>query len=208
MFTGIITSLGTVRQITAHASGRTLVIASDYPPENLTPGASIAHDGCCLTVTEAGQDGWGYWHRVDVSSHTLAATTLGSWEQGQRVNLERSLKAGDELGGHLVSGHVDATATLEASTPEGNVRHERMRAPEALACYLAPKGAVTLDGMSLTVTWVAGARFGLTLIPHTLQATNWQYKRVGEPANLEVDMLARYAVRALEAWSPPLAGPT
>ncbi len=155
MFTGIITDIGLIRTIEDDGAVRRMVIGSSYPAESIAIGASIAHDGCCLTVTDKGTDADGHWHAVDVSSQTLSCTTLGTWQAGQRVNLERALKAGDELGGHLVSGHVDGVATIAAIRPEGESIHYTIDAPAALAPFIAAKGSVALDGVSLTVTDVA-----------------------------------------------------
>jgi riboflavin synthase len=201
VFTGIISAIGEIINISEGEGSRHFTVRSPYASADVALGASIAHDGCCLTVTDTGES----WHTVDVSSHTLAHTTLGAWSIGQRVNLERALRAGDELGGHLVSGHVDGVATIRAIIPEGDARHYTIEAPEALMRFIADKGSVTLDGTSLTVTWVAGIgnqesgnEFGLTLIPHTLLVTTWGEKQVGDDLNLEVDMLARYVARLMK----------
>jgi riboflavin synthase len=193
VFTGIIANIGEIAEITKGEGSRHFKVRSPFLTCDVALGASIAHDGCCLTVTDRDEG----WHSVDVSSHTLAHTTLGVWQVGQRINLERALRAGDELGGHLVSGHVDGVATIRAITHEDEVQHYGIEAPEALMRYIADKGSVTLDGTSLTVTWVEDNQFGLTLIPHTLAVTTWGEKRVGDRLNLEVDMLARYVARAL-----------
>jgi riboflavin synthase len=195
MFTGIITAIGTVEAIDQLAHAHRLVVRSCYLSETIMIGASISHDGCCLTVADKGTDERGNWHSVDVSPHTLAHTTLGTWGVGRRVNLERALRAGDELGGHLVTGHVDGLATMTERVQEADSVHYTMHAPNALSLYLANKGSVTLDGVSLTVTWVRGEMFGLTLIPHTLAVTTWGEKQVGDAFNMEVDVIARYVRR-------------
>lgn len=197
MFTGIITAVGSIHSITLTDQGGQCVIVSPYPSNDVIIGASIAHDGCCLTIAQQGQDAQAFWHKVDISPHTLAHTTLGAWKAGQRINLERALRAGDELGGHMVSGHVDGVATITSITQEGDSRHYTIKAPEHLALYIADKGSVTLDGTSLTVTWARDNQFGLTLIPHTLQVTTWGEKRVGDRLNLEIDVIARYVARML-----------
>ncbi|TAE81365.1 MAG: riboflavin synthase [Alphaproteobacteria bacterium] len=198
MFTGIITHIGTVRTCDVSPEGTRMTIA--MPPRDqehpLVMGASIAHDGCCLTITQHGvEDGGMWWYGVDLSSHTLAHTTLGAWRVGQKMNIERALRMGDELGGHMVSGHVDGVAMIASMHDEGGVRHYTIRAPESLMCFIANKGSVALDGTSLTVTWVEGECFGLTLIPHTLHVTTWGEKKAGDALNIEIDVLARYAAR-------------
>lgn len=190
MFTGIITDIGEVRSI-ERATDATLVIATAYDVESIAIGASIAHDGICLTVVEksAGQ------YKVVASAQTQTVTTLGTWHAGKKVNLERALKMGDELGGHIVTGHVDGVAEIISIVPEGESVWFRIRAPQDLAGFVAAKGSVTLDGTSLTVTDVDGCDFGLALIPHTLQVTTWGNKCVGDVLNLEIDVLARYVKR-------------
>ncbi len=199
MFTGIITGLGTVQAMTDTDAERQCVIRSPYMVETIALGASIAHDGCCLTVTHIDTETQCY--NVHISPHTLEHTTLGAWEEGRSVNLERALKMGDELGGHLVSGHVDGLAQVMDMQREGESWHYRLSAPEALMVYIADKGSVTLDGVSLTVTYVRGNQFGLTIIPHTLEHTTLSDWHKGRAVNLEVDMLARYVHRLL----PPQA---
>ena len=194
MFTGIITDIGEVVEIIEKPHERRFMIRTHYDTDTIDIGASIAHDGCCLTVTDIAGNTYG----IDASPHTLKHTTLGRWKQGQLVNLERALKAGDELGGHLVSGHVDAVAIINDITSEGDSVHYTISCPEALKIYIAEKGSVTLNGTSLTVTWVKDAQFGLTLIPHTLQATNWGAASIGDELNIEIDMLARYMQRMLD----------
>lgn len=194
MFTGIITDIGTVA---AREAGR-FVIGSAYPAASLALGASVCCDGVCLTVTGVEADGPGSRFHVDVSNETLSKSSLGQWQPGERINLERALRAGDELGGHIVSGHVDGQATILDIREDGECRRFLFEAPAHLAPYIAPKGSVALDGTSLTVNEVAGARFGVNLIPHSLTVTTWGRKRVGNHINLEVDMFARYVARLME----------
>jgi riboflavin synthase len=190
MFTGIITDIGEVRAI-EKAIDVTLTIATAYDVDSIAIGASIAHDGICLTVIEKAQG----HYKVVASQQTQQVTTLGSWGVGKKINLERALKMGDELGGHIVTGHVDGIATIASITPEGESIRFRIRAPHELAGFIAEKGSVTLDGTSLTVTDIEGCEFGLALIPHTLEVTTWGNKRVGDVLNLEIDVLARYVKR-------------
>jgi riboflavin synthase len=193
MFTGIITDIGTVTAI--DAQGETaFTLQTSFPMESVALGASIACDGCCLTVVEKGGNSF----RVQASRETLRLTTLSGWKTGTRVNLERALRAGDELGGHLVSGHVDGVATIESVEPAGESRVLRLRAPDALARYIAPKGSVTLDGVSLTVNTVEASRFSINVIPHTLQATTLGGRKAGDTLNLEVDLIARYLARLVQ----------
>jgi riboflavin synthase len=194
MFTGIITGIGTV---IAAESGR-FTIRSDYPAASIALGASICHDGVCLTVTGIEPEGTGSRYTLDVSNETLSLTTLGAWRPGRPVNLERALKAGDELGGHIVSGHVDGIARIADIRPDGDSRRLSFEAPAGLAPFIAPKGSVALDGTSLTVNEVEGARFGVNLIPHTLTVTTWGGKKPGDHVNIEIDPLARYVARLLE----------
>lgn len=194
MFTGIITAIG---QLIAREGGR-FTLGSAYAAESIVIGASIACDGVCLTVTSVGSGGEGSVFSVDVSNETLSKTSLGGWQLGRKVNLERALKAADELGGHLVSGHVDAIARLIELHSDGQSRRIVVEAPAHLAHLLAVKGSVALDGVSLTVNEVDGHRFGINIIPHTLTQTTLGIKKPGEAMNLEVDLLARYVARALE----------
>jgi riboflavin synthase len=195
MFTGIVTAVGRV----VERRGGRFVIASAYPADGIALGASIAHDGCCLTVTALRPDGPGSIYELDVSNETLARTTLGDWQAGRQVNLERSLKAGDELGGHLVSGHVDAVGEIVAIREDGESRRFTFRVPDELAAFIAPKGSVALDGTSLTVNEVEGATFGVNLVPHTLTVTTWGRKQPGDRVNVEIDLLARYVARLVDA---------
>jgi riboflavin synthase len=198
MFTGIVTDIGIIRTLDRRGDLR-VRIGTAYDPEGIDLGASIACDGCCLTVVDRGRDAQGGWFDVDVSAESLSKTAMGDWTEGARVNLERSLKVGDELGGHIVSGHVDGVAEILAVTPEGDSVRYRFRAPEELARFVAPKGSVALDGTSLTVNEVAGAEFGVNIIPHTQAVTTWGDARAGDRVNLEIDTLARYVARLAEA---------
>jgi riboflavin synthase len=201
MFTGIVTALGTVRAVTPRADGADMRIEISVPwPDAATIplGASIACSGCCLTVVAVGPEAFS----ADVSAETLARTTLGQWRPGTRVNLERSLRIGDELGGHIVSGHVDGIGeALEAHPEHGSVRW-RFRIPAALARLVAVKGSIAVDGVSLTVNEVGpagnGARFGVNIIPHTASVTRFGALAPGDAVNLEIDMLARYVARLTE----------
>jgi riboflavin synthase len=192
MFTGIVTDIGTV----AARDGTKLKIASRYDPASLALGASVACDGCCLTVTRIneGADG-GAMFEVDVSNETSARTTLGRWKQGTRINLERSLSMGSELGGHLMTGHIDGFARILARTPDGDSVRFVLEAPAEFAQFIAEKGSVALDGVSLTVNEVDGTRFGVNIIPYTLTHTTWGDRTPGDLVNLEVDLLARYVER-------------
>ena len=194
MFTGIITDIGTV----AAREGGRFTIRSGYEANGIPLGGSICCDGVCLTVTSVTPEGQGSHFTVDVSNETLSKTSLKAWQPGENINLERALRAGDELGGHIVSGHVDGLATIIDIRPDGECQRFLFEAPAHLAPYIAPKGSVALDGTSLTVNEVAGARFGVNLIPHSLTMTTWGRKRVGQSINLEVDMFARYVARLLE----------
>jgi riboflavin synthase len=199
MFTGIISDIGTVRHL-EQKGDLTARIGSGYAPESIEIGASIACDGVCLTVIDRGADGRGAWFDVSISAETLSKTRLGIWAEGSRVNLERALKVGDELGGHIVSGHVDGVAEIVAMAEEGDSTRITFRAPEPLAKFIAPKGSVALNGTSLTVNEVDGACFGVNFIPHTKQATTWGEARQGDKVNLEIDTLARYVAR-LNEWN-------
>ena len=198
MFTGIITSLGTVESIEQRGDIR-MTIAGDYDPQSIAIGASIACSGVCLTVVEAGPGRSRHsWFAVDVSAETLARTTLGRWRAGTPVNLERSLKIGDELGGHLVFGHADGVAVVKDRQRKGDSVIFRFAAPPELARYIAEKGSIALDGTSLTVNEVAGSEFAVNIIPHTLAVTSFGARQIGDEVNVEVDMLARYVARLRE----------
>ena len=194
MFTGIITGLGTIVQ----CGGGVITVRAPFAADGIALGASIAHDGCCLTVTWFKPDGTGSLYTLDVSNETLFKTTLGSWKVGTIVNLERALKAGDELGGHMVTGHIDGVATIVEMRPDGDSMRVAIEIPPGLAPFIAAKGSVALDGTSLTVNEVSRTSFGINLIPHTLAVTTWGRKAVGDRLNLEIDPLARYMARLLE----------
>jgi riboflavin synthase len=190
LFTGIITDIGTVREIRA-GGDTTFVIETDLDLGDLALGASIACSGVCLTAIEHGVN----WFAVQVSAETLSRSTLKQWQIGSRINLERALKAGDELGGHIVSGHVDAVAEIVERRKEGDSERFSFRVPDEFARAVAPKGSVALNGVSLTVNEVQGNRFGVNLIPHTLAHTTFGAAKVGDRINFEIDMLARYVAR-------------
>ena len=194
MFTGIITDVGAVRKVQKSGDTR-LVIDTHYDTSDVEIGASIACSGPCLTVVDKGPG----WFAVDASAETLSKTTLGSWGEGTRVNLERSLRVGEEMGGHIVTGHVDAVATVVERHPEGGSIRFVFEVPETLKRYVASKGAVALDGISLTVNEVDGGRFGVNIIPHTQHATCFADLQAGDSVNLEIDILARYVARLEEA---------
>ncbi|MBM3600353.1 MAG: riboflavin synthase [Alphaproteobacteria bacterium] len=191
MFTGIISDLGRVRAIERRGADARVVIETGYDTGTIDMGASIACSGPCLTVV--GKDRG--WFAVDVSAETLRLTTIGEWAVGRRINLERALRLGDELGGHLVSGHVDGIAELVGAEPEGEGMRLEVAVPQPLARYVATKGSVALDGVSLTVNWVDGARFGVMIIPHTQRMTTLGEAGKGTRMNLEIDLLARYVER-------------
>ncbi len=193
LFTGIVTGIGTVCSMERRGDTR-FVITSNYPPETIDLGASIACAGCCLTVVAKGTNSFS----IDASAETLSKSTLGNWKVGTRINLERPLKMGDELGGHVVSGHVDGVAEIVSIRPEGDSRRFRFRVPSDLARFIASKGSVTLDGTSLTVNEVDGNEFGVNIIPHTQAVTTWGHARKGDAVNVEIDMLARYVARLAE----------
>jgi riboflavin synthase len=197
MFTGIVTGLGTVRAITPLDAGSDmrLVIATPWADTAAIPlGASIACSGCCLTAVELGPD----WFAVDASAETLSKTTLGAWQVGTRVNLERPLKVGDELGGHIVAGHVDGVGEVLEATPDHGSTRWRFAVPHALARYIAPKGSIAVDGVSLTVNEVEAATFGVNIIPHTASVTRFGQLKVGDKVNIEIDTVARYVARLTE----------
>jgi riboflavin synthase len=198
MFTGIITDVGTV-QLIAKRGDTTIKIATAYDPASVAVGASIACSGPCLTVIAKGGKEGDAWFSVEASAETLSKTTLGSWTVGTRVNLERSLKVGEEIGGHIVSGHVDGVGEVLSLEPEGDSTRIRVRAPRQLAKFIAAKGSIALDGTSLTVNEVDGATFDVNIIPHTAKVTTWGMIRAGGKVNIEVDMLARYLARLRES---------
>jgi riboflavin synthase len=200
MFTGIVSDLGEVIDVEEKAEGlRRLRIACGYDPDSIDIGASIACSGICLTVVERGRTGNRPSFAVDAAAETLRLTTAGTWQRGTPLNLERSLRLGDELGGHLVSGHVDGIAELIACDDFVDMAGLTLRAPAELSRFIAPKGSVALDGVSLTVNEVKGDAFSVLIIPHTLKVTTLGSLEVGARLNLEVDQMARYAARLLEA---------
>jgi riboflavin synthase len=203
VFTGIVNDLGEVLEVDEKADGlRRLTVACGYDPETINIGASIACSGPCLTVVERGRRGHRGFFAVDVAAETLRVTTAGAWQGGTRLNLERSLRLGDELGGHLVSGHVDGIAELTAREDLPDMARLALRAPTAVSRFIAAKGSVALDGVSLTVNEVDGDTFSVLIIPHTLQVTTFGSLRAGARLNLEVDQMARYAARLLAAREP------
>ena len=198
MFTGLVSDVGEVVASEERGAVRRLRIACSYPVDGIALGASIACSGPCLTAVATGVEGGRTWFDIDAGAETLERTTLGRWAPGQRINLERSLKLGDELGGHLVSGHVDGLATVLRVTPIGETTRFDIEAPERLARFIAEKGSVALDGTSLTVNSVVGRTFSVLLIPHTLAVTTWGAVREGDALNIEIDTMARYAARLSE----------
>jgi len=197
MFTGIITDVGTVQLV--QKRGDTMIkIATAYDPATIAIGASIACSGPCLTVTGKGGREGEAWFSVEASAETLSKTTLGSWTTGTRVNLERSLKVGEEIGGHIVSGHVDGVGEVVSVAPEGDSTRIRIKAPKQLAKFIAAKGSIALEGTSLTVNDVDGALLGVNIIPHTAKVTTWGSIKAGDKVNIEIDMLARYLARLKE----------
>lgn len=196
MFTGIVTDIGKVAAVKRLNSGILLRIETAYDPETIELGASIAHSGVCLTVVTLPEKGSNArWFEVEAWEEALRLTTIAEWQTGRRINLERSLKLGDEMGGHLVLGHVDDTAEIINRIDEGDAVRFVLRAPENLAPYIAPKGSVALDGTSLTVNAVNGNEFDILLIRHTLEVTTWGERKIGDRVNIEIDQLARYAAR-------------
>jgi riboflavin synthase len=199
MFTGIISDVGQIIDITPSGELSRLRIASAYDAGTIPLGASIANSGPCLTVVQVEPREGGSAIAFDVGAETLAVTTIGQWRAGGRLNLERSLRVGDELGGHMVSGHVDGIAEILTRRDFDGMAHFRFRAPKDLAKFIAVKGSVALDGTSLTVNAVDGDTFEVLLIPHTLKVTTWGDRRAGDKVNIEVDQMARYAARLMEA---------
>ena len=191
MFTGIVTDIGRVRSVRQTERDRRYEIETAWDTAGIDLGASVSHAGCCLTVTEKGPG----WFAVEVSGETLSKTSLGDWTEGRRVNLERAARLGDEMGGHVVSGHVDGLGRVAAIEPEGGSHRVHIEAPAPLHRFIAPKGSITVDGVSLTVNGVEGQRFDVNLIPHTWNATTLGGLAVGNAVNLEIDMLARYLAR-------------
>ncbi len=199
MFTGIVTDIGEVIAVSTRANNLSqLKIACHYDRAGIADGASIACNGVCLTVVAAGVDDGHTWFSTDAAAETLAVTTAGRWQRGTRLNLERALKIGDELGGHIVAGHVDGVAELVAREDLTEMARLTFRAPPQLSRFIAPKGSVALDGVSLTVNEAKDDRFEVLIIPHTLNVTTFGALRAGETVNLEVDLMARYAARLIE----------
>lgn len=199
MFTGLASMVGTVERIIPHGELKRARISCSAPAETIAVGASIACGGPCLTVVARGASGDRTWFDVDIGAETLERTTARTWRVGTRLNLEQSLKVGDELGGHIVSGHIDGVATIAAVETFDGMKQFTIAAPPHLSCFIAEKGSVSLDGTSLTVNDVAGDRFSILLIPHTLAVTTWDERKAGDAVNLEVDLMARYAARLLES---------
>ena len=191
MFTGIVTDVGRVRAVRDTNRDRRFEIETAFDLSTIDIGASVSHAGCCLTIVEKGAD----WFAVEVSGETLSATTLDNWKEGRRVNLERAARVGDELGGHIVSGHVDGVGEVISVESEGGSHRVRIRVPRPLHRFIAPKGSITVEGVSLTVNEVEDDVFGVNLIPHTWDVTTLGTLRVGSRVNLEIDMLARYLAR-------------
>ena len=199
MFTGIVTDIGEIRSIEPRANNlNRMTIFCRYRRAGIEEGASIACSGVCLTVVETGEEGGRTWFAVDAADETLRLTTVGRWKKGAAVNLERALKLGDELGGHMVAGHIDGLATVVAREDMTDMARFVLRAPPDLSRFIAPKGSVALDGVSLTVNTVEGDTFSVLIIPHTLQVTTLGTLTKGDDVNLEIDTMARYAARLLE----------
>jgi riboflavin synthase len=198
MFTGLISDVGEVIAAEDRGDLRRIRIACNYPAESIALGASIACSGPCLTAVAVGQAGNRTTFDVDAAAETLKRTTAGKWQVGTRLNLERSLKIGDELGGHIVTGHIDGVATIVARRSFDGMAHFNIEASHEISHFIAAKGSVTLDGTSLTVNEIAGDRFTVLIIPHTLDVTTWGERREGDGLNIEVDLMARYAARLAE----------
>jgi len=196
MFTGIVTDIGQVRHVEKRGDTH-LVISTNYDTSQVDEGASIACSGICMTVVDRGK-GKDRWFAVTASGETLSKTTLGEWKVGDRVNLERPMRVGDELGGHIVTGHVDGVAEVVRVAPEGESVRMDFKAPAALARFVAQKGSIALDGISLTVNEVDGAKFGVNIIPHTQAVTTFGKLKPGGRVNLEVDLMARYVARLVK----------
>jgi riboflavin synthase len=199
MFTGLVSDVGEVAKIEARGDLQRVRIACAYVAETIAEGASIACGGPCLTAVAIGTSGDRTWFEVDVAAETLARTNARDWKIGTKLNLERSLKLGDELGGHIVTGHIDGVAGIAAIDAFDGMKRFSIEAPQDLARFIAEKGSVSLDGTSLTVNDVDGRLFSMLLIPHTLAVTTWGEKQVGDMINIEVDLMARYAARLIEA---------
>ena len=194
MFTGIITAIGQIEEL-KDTGDRWLKITTPWACDKIDLGASIACSGVCLTVVERADN----WFAVEVSAESLSRTTIGGWQKGSQINLERALRLGDELGGHIVSGHVDGLASIEAITPIGDSHKLNIRVPEDVSKFIAKKGSVTLDGVSLTVNEVEGSCFAVNIIDHTWTHTTLGHATIGQQLNLEIDMLARYVSRLISS---------
>jgi riboflavin synthase len=199
VFTGIVSAVGMLVSVKSRADLKRMRIASRYSPRSIAIGASIAVSGICLTVVAKGRRGRAGWFEVEAGAETLARTTAGEWREGRKLNLERAMKAGDEFGGHMVTGHIDGIAEVRKRDELRDMARLVVRAPSHLARFIAPKGSVTLDGISLTVNGIEDADFSLLLIPHTLAATAWRDIGPGAKVNLEVDLIARYLARLADA---------
>jgi riboflavin synthase len=206
MFTGLVSDIGQIVSVEPRGDLRRMRVLCSYPVDSIALGASICCSGCCLTAVDMGRDGERTWFDVDAAAETLALTTVGSWSVGTRINLERSLRIGDELGGHLVLGHVDGVAEILARTSFDGMARFDIRAPHDIAKFIARKGSICLDGTSLTVNSVDGDDFSILLIPHTLAVTTWGERKAGDRLNIEADMMARYAARLVEARDQDAAG--
>lgn len=203
MFTGIITDIGKISDIRELNSGLELTIKTSFDPQTIDIGASIACAGTCLTVTELPDSNSNTlsnarWFKVEAWEEALRLTTISAWKVGEKVNLERALKMGDELGGHMVSGHIDAQAKIVEIINEGDAKRFKLKAPDELALYISPKGSVTLDGTSLTINEVDGSTFDVLIIRHTQEVTTWGTREVGDQVNIEIDQLARHVARLVE----------
>ncbi|MEM0898381.1 MAG: riboflavin synthase [Pseudomonadota bacterium] len=198
MFTGIVTDIGTVSEVSALPEGKRLRIKTAYDPETIDIGASISCSGTCLTVVERGTTEGANWFEVEAWEEALRLTTIGAWTPDSRVNLERAMKAGDEYGGHMVSGHVDGQAKIVDVRDEGDARRFVFEVPDELAKYIAPKGSVALDGTSLTVNGVDDTHFDVLLIRHSLSVTTWADRKVGDRVNIEIDQIARLVERYVD----------
>jgi riboflavin synthase len=198
MFTGIVTDIGEIRAVESHEDLRRLTIACSYHPDTIQIGASIACAGVCMTVTARGADDKGCWFAVDAGAETLAVTTVSRWSEGRKINLERSLKVGDELGGHIVMGHIDGIADIVKREDLVDMARLAIRAPASLSRFIAPKGSIALDGVSLTVNAVEGDTFSVFIIPHTLKVSTLGGVRKNDILNVEIDVMARYAARLLD----------
>lgn len=199
MFTGLVSDIGRIVSIEERGALKRARIACGYEADSIAMGASIACGGPCLTAVAMGADAGGNWFEIDIGAETLARTNAGAWRAGTRINLERSLRVGDELGGHIVTGHVDGVARILERRDHDGMAHFDVRAPQAIARFVAEKGSVCLDGTSLTVNSVTGDVFSVLLIPHTLAVTTWGERVAGDDLNIEADLMARYAARLMAA---------